>query len=100
MRTTRASPCRLRWWSRRSTEAVTEFELKFQIPTERAEAVKEELERGDVERTRLRARYFDTPRGALEQAGIALRLRQEGRSWVQTVKGAGPAGCFDRLEHN
>lgn len=78
---------------------MNEFELKFQVPSQRVAAVEQALMRGQVERTHLRARYFDTPAGALEQAGVALRLRQEGRHWVQTVKGPGRGG-FDRLEHN
>lgn len=41
-------------------------------------------------RTRtLRSVYLDTPDHALKNAGIALRLRRDGRRWVQAVKTAG-----------
>lgn len=33
--------------------------------------------------------YFDTPEHELRQNGIALRLRRQGRQWLQTVKCAG-----------
>ena len=36
----------------------------------------------------LRSIYLDTPEHALKQAGIALRLRRDGRRWIQTVKTA------------
>jgi inorganic triphosphatase YgiF len=49
-------------------------------------------------RVSLRARYFDTPDRRLAQAGLALRVRKEGRRWVQTLKGAGD-GLWQRLEH-
>ncbi|RDI28772.1 adenylate cyclase [Pseudacidovorax intermedius] len=76
-----------------------ETEFKFHIPTERLAAVEVDLRQGAVQRTRMQARYFDTPGGALAAAGMALRLRKEGRRWVQTVKAAGH-GLLQRLEHN
>lgn len=77
----------------------TEFELKFQVPPESLAAVEAALRRGPVRRQRLRARYFDSEGEALARAGLTLRLRQEGRAWVQTAKGQG-RGDFERLEHN
>lgn len=76
-----------------------ETEFKFHIPTGRLAEVEAELRQGVVQRTRMQARYFDTPAGALAAAGMALRLRKEGRRWVQTVKAAGH-GLLQRLEHN
>ncbi|MEX2518974.1 MAG: CHAD domain-containing protein [Paracoccaceae bacterium] len=34
----------------------------------------------------LKSIYYDTPDHALRRAGIALRLRRDGRRWIQTVK--------------
>ena len=78
---------------------MIEFELKFQVPAERGAEVESAMRRGQVRAQRLRARYFDTPGEALARAGIVLRLRQEGRTWVQTAKAAG-ATPFERLEDN
>jgi triphosphatase len=78
---------------------MTEFELKFQVPPVRSDAIENALKRGAVERTQLRAQYFDTNDEALARAGLILRLRQEGEQWVQTAKGPGRHG-FERLEHN
>ncbi|NML45473.1 CYTH and CHAD domain-containing protein [Ramlibacter sp. G-1-2-2] len=77
---------------------MTEFELKFQVPGERVEALDTALRRGPVQVKRLRARYYDTPLEALARHGLVLRVRQEGRHWVQTAKGPGRNG-FERLEH-
>ena len=48
--------------------------------------------------TRLQAVYADTAQQHLAAAGLALRLRKEGRAWVQTLKGRGD-GLATRLEH-
>ncbi|MDI3381904.1 CYTH and CHAD domain-containing protein [Xenophilus aerolatus] len=76
-----------------------EIEFKFCIPPEQLQAVEAALRRGAVRRTRLQARYVDTPGGALAAAGMVLRLRQEGPRRVQTVKAAGD-GPLQRWEHN
>ena len=76
-----------------------EVEFKFQIPADRLDDVEADLRSAPVQRTRLRARYFDTAQGALAAHKVVVRLRQEGRKWVQTAKSAG-LGPLDRLEHN
>jgi len=48
--------------------------------------------------TRLQALYADTAGSHLAAAGMALRLRKEGRVWVQTLKGRGD-GLASRYEH-
>lgn len=75
-----------------------ETELKFQIPPERLAGVQQAVAAVGAGQVRLRARYFDTPGRHLAQAAMALRLRQEGERWVQTLKGRGD-GMFKRLEH-
>lgn len=77
---------------------VQEIELKFGIAPERLAAVRRAVLRPGVSPLRLRAAYYDTPDCRLAAAGIALRLRQEGGTWVQTLKvGLDP---MRRLEHN
>lgn len=82
--------------------AMTEIELRFQIPASQLAAVRRWVTgdaRQPARRERLQAAYFDTPERDLARAGFALRLRREGRRWVQTLKGAAPDG-MSRLEHN
>jgi triphosphatase len=80
-------------------EPAFETELKFQVPPGRRAAVLRALDGAGVERLRMAARYFDSADGRLAAAGLALRLRREGRArWVQTLKGRGD-GLMQRLEH-
>jgi triphosphatase len=79
---------------------MQEIELKFQVPRDRREAVDAAVANGERgARMRLQAAYFDTAGRALAAAGMALRIRREGRRWVQTLKGAGDDG-LTRAEHN
>jgi hypothetical protein len=50
----------------------------------------------------LEAWYFDTADGALRQAGIAYRIRQEKGQWIATVKAGGSSagGLHERQEWN
>jgi triphosphatase len=77
---------------------MTEIELKFQVPAARSQAVAKAVGTATAKRVALRARYFDTADRRLGRAGLALRVRKEGRRWVQTLKGAGD-GIWQRLEH-
>jgi inorganic triphosphatase YgiF len=77
---------------------MTEIELKFQVPETRRKAVAAAVGTASAMRVRLQARYFDTADRRLAAAGLALRVRKEGRRWVQTLKGAGD-GIWQRLEH-
>ncbi len=78
---------------------MSEQELKLHIPHAARAGVERELKRGAVTRIRLRALYFDTPSRELVQARVALRLRQEGRQWVQTLKMPGEH-VLSRVEIN
>ena len=78
---------------------MTEFELKFEIPSASLQGVATAMRVGKAKRQRLQAKYFDTPDGLLAAQGIVVRLRKEGRRWVQTAKGP-TAGLLERLEHN
>ncbi len=68
---------------------MRETELKILVETS-PEALRSRLRKltpAGTSRTRtLRSVYFDTPEHELRKAGIALRLRRDGRRWIQTVK--------------
>lgn len=77
---------------------IYEIELKFAVPENSRDALEKALKRGKVQRTRMQAMYFDTADERLATSGVSLRLRKEGRVWVQTLKvGTDP---FRRLEHH
>ncbi len=78
-----------------------ETELKFQVPPESRAALLKAVAAASATTTRLQAVYADTADQRLAAAGLALRLRKEGRRWVQTLKGRaeGPGGLMQRLEH-
>ena len=68
-----------------------EIELKFLLdeltPRELAARLKVlKLASGRAKTRTLKSIYFDTSDHALKKAGIALRLRRDGRRWIQTVK--------------
>jgi triphosphatase len=77
---------------------MNEVELKFQVPAARRAQLLRAVATRSGTRVALRANYFDTAARDLTQAGLALRVRKEGRRWVQTLKGAGD-GIWQRLEH-
>lgn len=77
---------------------MTELELKFRLPDAALHSLRSALREHGAKRTRLQARYFDTADGVLASHRIALRLRLEGRHWVQTLKAVGD-GAVHRLEH-
>jgi triphosphatase len=83
----------------KATSDMTEFELKFEIPSANLLRAAAALKEGKTSRQRLQARYFDTAQGALAARGLVVRMRKEGRRWVQTAKGP-TSTLLERLEHN
>ena len=82
---------------------ASEIELKLQVPAEAARRLAaHRLLRGRPRavKSKLYSIYFDTPGLDLWQRGIALRLRRDGRRWIQTVKGGGAVqgGLHQRSE--
>jgi inorganic triphosphatase YgiF len=78
----------------------TEIELKFLVPAAARADIATEMARGSatLERLSLAAKYLDTNDRRLAQAGMAWRLRREGRRWIQTLK-AGGTNALERFEH-
>lgn len=78
---------------------MQEIELKFLIPQAGLKGLMRQAKVKSSQLIRMAAHYYDTPEQDLAQAGIGLRIRQEGDVWVQTIK-AGGDGIAARLEHN
>lgn len=78
---------------------MQEIELKFLVPESRLKGLMRQAQVKSSQVTQLSAHYYDTPDQQLAQAGIGLRIRQEGDAWVQTIK-AGSNGIAACLEHN
>jgi inorganic triphosphatase YgiF len=83
----------------------TEVELKLlvaaaDIPRLRRHPLLKTLRTSVPTTRKLHAIYFDTEDFFLKQNGVALRVRCDGRNWVQTVKGGGSvqAGLHQRSE--
>src|SRR5688572_15834734 len=79
--------------------AESELELKLQVPSDALPSLRAALRAHGAKTQRLRAHYFDTANARLARAHVALRLRLEGRHWIQTVKTEGQ-GVAHRMEHN
>lgn len=78
---------------------MIERELKLHVPAGARAGIAKTLRAQKARRITLQARYYDTPARDLAAANIALRLRKEGRRWIQTIKA--PAGnSLSRLEIN
>ncbi len=79
-----------------------EVELKLEIPSGETAALRAAPLLGDPKRRpdSQRTVYFDTLKGDLRKAGYSLRLRQNGSSFVQTVKhrGSDSGGFSSRAE--
>lgn len=85
------------------TAVATEIELKLRFPPKHLREVLALPLLAPARRAvtrKLAATYFDTPALDLSLRHIALRVRREGRRWVQAVKGGGStaSGVHQRLE--
>jgi inorganic triphosphatase YgiF len=74
-----------------------EVELKFAAPAGRADASAAVTALAGAEPRELTSVYFDTAKGSLRRAGMALRVRRSGESFTQTLKDRGD-GAFSRGE--
>lgn len=86
--------------TRQAQAPHTEIELKFLVPAASRAALSAAVasRASRLDHVSLAAAYLDTPDRRLAQAGLAWRLRREGRRWVQTLKAAGST-ALERFEH-
>jgi triphosphatase len=88
----------------RDAAVQREIELKFEADPDSFDrllalpSLQPTLE--DLRTASLRSIYFDTPDHALREAGISLRIREDGNGRIQTIKAArAPSGiALDRME--
>ena len=79
---------------------MLEQEIKLHVPPASRPAVLAAMDTpARAQRIRLRAMYFDTPDRQLARQRAAIRLRLEGRRWIQTFKMAGK-DALSRVELN
>lgn len=78
---------------------MQEIELKFLVPEYKVDSLMRQAKIKSSITTQLAAHYYDTADNILAQSGIALRIRKEGDSWVQTLKSNGD-GMASRGEQN
>jgi hypothetical protein len=79
---------------------MRELEIRFHVPPDSLQSLRQELNRHGARSTRMTAHYFDTPGDALGSQQMSLRLRKEGRRWFQTLKAQRSSSGVDRFEHN
>jgi triphosphatase len=80
------------------SETPREIELKFALPAARVAEVAAAIpELADAVPKRQVSVYYDTAKGALRRAGFAVRVREQGGAFVQTIKDAGD-GVMSRGE--
>src|SRR5262245_10830512 len=84
---------------------VREFEVKLEIPDSAVGKVMRlpwlwEMASGEIQASRMASTYYDTPRYALRERGITLRVRRVGQNCLQTIKAAanGAALPIERSE--
>lgn len=84
-------------------DSPVEIELKLRAPAGtldeiRQSAIVQQFARNKGIVRRLEATYYDTPDHRLFAAGLSLRVRREGRRYIQTVKRVSSTGSLQRHE--
>ena len=67
---------------------AAEIELKLIVTRGRVADLRRRLPRTGLRRAQVDDLYFDTADGSLRGHGLVLRLRHDGRRWLQTLKAA------------